>query len=182
MNTKVEPLVYRIPIVNSAFFGACVYVCVCGGGLSYLSLYTYIKRPPSGDTCLSTFGLHFMEQKPLSSFKWCDGLDLVLFLQKKNKQTKPKAWEQGHKRGMGTVETRDPMRTPTECGSKVNTQERGLRMSLVKKKQQVLTAAPFAGLVWSSQTLAPSSCRVCPDPLVYWSAQRRGGRAKPLRG
>ena len=76
---------------------------------------------------------------------------------KTNKQTKPKAWEQGHKRGMGTVETRDPMCTPTECGSKVNTQERGLRMSLVKKKQQVLTAAPFAGLVWSSQTLAPAA-------------------------
>ena len=68
----------------------CVCVCVGGGGrvgLSYLSLYTYIKRPPSEDTCLSTLGLHFMEQKPLSSFKWCDGLDLLLFLQKKNKQT-----------------------------------------------------------------------------------------------
>lgn len=75
-----------------------------------------------------------MEQKPLSSFKWCDGLDLVFSLQKKNKQTKPKAWEQCHKMGMETMETRDPMRMPMECGSKVNTQERGLRMSLVKKK------------------------------------------------
>ena len=97
-------------------------MCVCGGvggcGLSSLSLYTYIKRPPSEDTCLSTLGLHFMEQKPLSSFKWCDGLDLVLFLQKKNKQTKPKAWEQGHKMGMGTMETRDPIHMPMECGSK----------------------------------------------------------------
>ena len=74
-----------------------------------------------------------MEQKPLPSFKWCDGLDLVLFLQK-NKQTKPKAWEQGHKMGMGTMETRYSIHMPMECGSKVNPQERGLRISLVKKK------------------------------------------------
>ena len=38
MNTKVEPLVYRIPVVNSAFFGACVYVCGWVGVVSPVSL------------------------------------------------------------------------------------------------------------------------------------------------
>lgn len=48
MNTKVEPLVYRIPIVNSAFFGACVYVCVwAGGGWSLLSLSLHVYKKTS---------------------------------------------------------------------------------------------------------------------------------------
>lgn len=143
MNTQSEePLVYRIPVVNQ-LFGACVYVCGWGGWvgvvspapllLLLLSPRIYKNTSIKGHLSFSTLGLHFMEQKPLPSFKWCDGLDLVLFY-KKQKQTKPKAWEQGHKWEREPMETRYSIHVPMECGSKVNPQERGLRISLVKKK------------------------------------------------
>lgn len=132
MNTKVEPLVYRIPVVNSAFFGACVYVCGVGGWvgvvspvsllLLLLSRHAYIKTPPSKDTCLSTLGLHFMEQKPLPSFMG-DGLDLVLFFTK-NKTNKTQGLGTRPQMGTGTMETRYSIHVPMECGSKVNHRKR----------------------------------------------------------
>ena len=59
MSTKVEPLVYRIPVVNSAFFGACVSVCVWGGGwvwsLLSLSLHIYKKTSIRGHLSFYTW-------------------------------------------------------------------------------------------------------------------------------
>lgn len=113
----------------------------------------------------------------------CDCLNLVLFCRRTKKL---KAWKQSHKMRMRTIETGNPSPMPIVCGSKTDSQERDPRTFLVEEGNGNVACSPlFLCLVWPGQTLGPSplsSCQVCTDPLVYWRAQRRGGRAKLLTG